>query len=105
MFGLGLTEILIIALVAFLVFGPEKFPSIARNFLKFMNELKSSFSDVQSEFYDLEKEVEEEFHNIKTEAEKDLKLLEKSPKQKSSGSSTKSGSNTKSGKTTEKSKN
>ena len=76
MFGLGLTEILIVVLVAFLVFGPEKFPSMARNFLKFINELKASFSEVQSEFHDLENELQKEFHDIKEETEKDFKLLE-----------------------------
>ena len=82
MFGLGLTEILIVALVAFLVFGPEKFPSIARNFLKFINELKAGFSEVKSEFHDLENEVQNEFHNLKDEVEKDLKLLEDKPADK-----------------------
>lgn len=83
MFGLGLTEILIVALVAFLVFGPEQFPSLARSFLKLLNELKAGFSDVQSEFDNLEDEVQKEFHNIKAEAEKELNLLgKKTPENK-----------------------
>jgi len=82
-FGLGLTEILIVALVAFLVFGPEQFPSLAKSFLKLLNELKTGFSDVQSEFYNLEDEVQKEFHHIKAETEKEFNLLEeKTPENK-----------------------
>lgn len=76
MFGLGFTEILIIALIAFLVFGPQKFPAVIRNFMKLLNELKSTVSDVQSEFHDLEKEVQEEFDHFKGDIKPDPKLLE-----------------------------
>ena len=85
MFGLGLTEVFIIALVAFLVFGPEKFPSIAKNFLKFLNELKASFSEVQSELYDLEDEVQKEFQNIKKRGGKGLKTTRKKQRRNQRG--------------------
>ena len=64
MFGLGFTEILILGLIAFLVFGPQQFPIVARNFIKIFNELRQAFTDVKTEFYDVETEVQKQIHQI-----------------------------------------
>lgn len=57
MFGFGFLEILVLVLVAFLVLGPDKFPSVARDFLKIFNELKRSFSDVSDEIKDIHSDI------------------------------------------------
>ncbi|MDE0092808.1 MAG: twin-arginine translocase TatA/TatE family subunit [Oligoflexia bacterium] len=72
MFGLGLTEILLLVLLAFLVFGPQQFPIVARNFIKFLNELKDAFTEVKSEFYNVQTEVDKQIYQIKDELEEEL---------------------------------
>ena len=43
-------ELLIIMLVVFLVFGPEKMPEIARKAGRLMNQMKKASSDLTREF-------------------------------------------------------
>jgi len=71
MFGLGFTEILILILIAFLVFGPERFPAVAKNFIKLLNELRRAFTEVKSEFYDVQTEAEKQFQQITNFTDKD----------------------------------
>ena len=80
MFGLGFTEILLLLLMAFLVFGPKQFPFIAKNFLKFLNELKHAFSDIKSEFYDVQTEANKQIHQIQDKFEKEFGFIEESKK-------------------------
>jgi TatA/E family protein of Tat protein translocase len=42
-------EILVILLVVFIIFGPDKIPEIARWFGKGMNEIKKATSEIQEE--------------------------------------------------------
>lgn len=85
MFGLGFTEILILGLIAFLVFGPRQFPIVVKNFIKFLNELRQTFTDVKTEFHDVETEVQKQIHQItddmnkEWEAVKDFPLEEEAP--------------------------
>lgn len=43
-------ELMVIALVVFLVFGPDKMPEIARKFGKAMNQMKKASNDLTREF-------------------------------------------------------
>ncbi len=54
MFGLSLTEIIVIAILALVVFGPERIPGIARTVGKTVRDMRKAASDVQRAF-----EVEE----------------------------------------------
>ena len=65
MFGLGFTEILVLSLIAFLVFGPKQFPLVAKGVLKFLNELRQTFTHVKTEFYDVETEIQKQVQQIK----------------------------------------
>lgn len=59
--GLGTTELLLIAVVALIVFGPRKLPDLARKFGKTMSEFRKATSDFKETWereVDLEK-VEE----------------------------------------------
>jgi sec-independent protein translocase protein TatA len=53
MFGLGFGELVVIALVIFLLFGPEALPEIARNlgkmFKQFREEINKINSDINSD--------------------------------------------------------
>jgi TatA/E family protein of Tat protein translocase len=46
---LNTAELIVIFVVAFLVFGPEKLPEIARTLVKGLHSLKKSFDDVKAE--------------------------------------------------------
>lgn len=48
-FDFGSGEILLILLVAFLVFGPDKIPELARNIGKFINDIKRASEDIKTE--------------------------------------------------------
>ena len=81
MFGLGFTEIVLLALVAFLVFGPQQFPSVMKNFIKILNELRTAFTEVKSEFYDIQAEADKQIYEIKDKLEKEFKMIEEPKKE------------------------
>ena len=72
MFGLGFSEILIMALIAFLAFGPKQFPIIAKEFIKLFNELKRSFTNIKTDFHDIEIELEKQIQKVKDPIEIEL---------------------------------
>lgn len=58
---IGPLEILVVAALALIVFGPEKLPEIARSIGKAANELRRMASDVKEEFQaGLDTDVEDE---------------------------------------------
>ena len=48
MFGLGFTEMLLIALVAIIALGPEKLPTAMVQIAKFINKFKTGLADAKS---------------------------------------------------------
>lgn len=56
---IGPLEILIVAVLALIVFGPERLPEIGRSVGKALNQMKAMASDVKSEF-DLSLQEEKE---------------------------------------------
>ena len=48
MFGMGFTEILLIALVAVIALGPEKLPTTMVQIAKFINKFKEGLADAKS---------------------------------------------------------
>lgn len=48
-FDFGSGEILLILLVVFLIFGPDKIPELARNIGKFINDIKRASDDIKTE--------------------------------------------------------
>ena len=69
MFGIGIPELIIIAVVALVFIGPDKLPSVLRSIGKGIVELKRATSDVRST-------VQDEMHRIEEEIE--LKEIRKS---------------------------
>lgn len=57
MFGIGMSEMLIILAVALLVFGPQKLPEIAKSIAKGLKELRRAGDDLRSSVnFDLDEE-------------------------------------------------
>lgn len=65
MFGMGFTEILLIAIVAIIALGPEKLPSAMVDIAKFFRKFKSGIEDAKST---LDQELE--LQKLKDEADK-----------------------------------
>jgi sec-independent protein translocase protein TatB len=71
MFGMGFTEILLIALVAIIALGPEKLPTAMVQIAKFINKFKSGIEDAKSTLHsELNvSEMKEEANKFKSQIE------------------------------------
>ena len=74
MFGLGVTEILVILIVAFLLFGPQQLPEVGRQVGKAVKGLKDATEDVR-------KSVEPELNLMQAEMKAVEQDLESSMKE------------------------
>ena len=89
MFGIGMTEMMLIAVVVLVFFGPQKLPELAQQFGRFFvqmrrmtGDLRESFDDamrkaeydvLQEERQKLQKLIEEEAAQLKVDASVSLK--------------------------------
>ena len=72
MFGLGMSEIILLSVMALIIIGPKQLPEVARTLGRFINELKRSteglkdelkkkaLSDIEIEDYLKEKKISDE---------------------------------------------
>lgn len=72
MFSLGFTEILVVFLIALLVLGPQQFPIVAKNFIKFLNELRQAFTEMKSNFDEVKTDLKKPIQQITDDVEKSL---------------------------------
>jgi len=70
MFGIGLSELIVIFIVALLVLGPKRLPEVARTLGKFYREIKSTIDEVK------EVVVEEPKHKHHHKVEDKLSTLD-----------------------------
>ncbi len=61
MFGIGVPEMLVIAMVAMLVFGPDKLPELARQFGGFVRTVRQMAENAKN---DLGREMGEDFSGV-----------------------------------------
>lgn len=61
MFGLSFTEIMVVMVISFLIFGPEQFPVMVKKAIKQISELKRYIAQAQNSFHDFTRDVEKEF--------------------------------------------
>jgi Sec-independent protein translocase protein TatA len=65
--GIGITEIILIVVVAYFLFGPEKFPKVIAEFMKTINGLLKVKDEVLGSVTDIKKDFEGSVANIKNE--------------------------------------
>jgi len=76
MFDIGFSEILLIAVVALVVIGPERLPGVARNVGRFIGRLQRYVHDIKSDF---NREVElEEIRRLQHEMENTVQSMQES---------------------------
>lgn len=76
MFDIGFTEMLVIAVVALVVIGPERLPKVARQTGQWIAKLRRYVDDVKADF---NRQVElTELRNIKSQVEDAAKSIESS---------------------------
>lgn len=76
MFDIGFSEILLIAVVALVVIGPERLPGVARNVGRFIGRLQRYVHDIKSDF---NREVElEEIRRLQHEMETTVQSMQES---------------------------
>jgi sec-independent protein translocase protein TatA len=57
MFGIGMTELMVILAIALVVLGPKKLPEIARSLGRGLAEFRRASSDMRREFLDVSEET------------------------------------------------
>lgn len=76
MFDIGFSEILLVAVVALVVIGPERLPGVARNVGRIIGRLQRYVHDIKSDF---NREVElEEIRRIQHEMENTVQSMQES---------------------------
>lgn len=64
MFGLGFTELLVLAVVALLVVGPEKLPELMRTLAKATHTARSTLDELKMEIDDVKRTADLEIKEI-----------------------------------------
>jgi sec-independent protein translocase protein TatA len=80
MFGIGMTEIIVILAIALLVIGPEKLPELARTLGKGLAEFKKTAEDFRDSFHE-DLKAEEEKGKLLQKAQDNLDQKSKAEKQ------------------------
>ena len=57
MFGIGMTELLVIFVIGLLVLGPKRLPELARSLGRTLAEFRRASTDLRQEFLDVRDEV------------------------------------------------
>jgi len=73
MFGIGMTEMILIAALALIILGPKKLPDLARSLGKGFAEFKRATNELKSTI-DLEIKAEDERHNKEVMARNEQKI-------------------------------
>jgi len=72
MFGIGMTELLVIFVIGLLVLGPKRLPELARSMGRTLAEFRRASTDLRREFLDVKEEVRIEPLSVDPPAEESL---------------------------------
>ena len=75
MFGVSITELIVIFLVALVLFGPDQLPQMARQLGKLMGDLKKGSDSVRREFYNTVYPPAQEIRRDLSASAQDLRQL------------------------------
>lgn len=70
MFGIGLTEMLVIGAIALIFIGPDQLPSVARTLGRFINDLRRSSDEIKKQFQDQTSQFKQAMDDQKNEIKK-----------------------------------
>ncbi len=73
MFGIGMTEMIVIAALALIILGPKKLPDLARSLGKGFAEFKRATNELKSTI-DMEMKAEDERYNRERDAKGEKKI-------------------------------
>ncbi|RJQ56639.1 MAG: twin-arginine translocase TatA/TatE family subunit [Nitrospiraceae bacterium] len=73
MFDLGMQELIVIFIVAFLVFGPKRLPELGRTLGKGMRELKAAMRNVKNSLDESDLNISKEINEAKADLGKSFK--------------------------------
>jgi TatA/E family protein of Tat protein translocase len=85
MFGLGVTEILVILIVAFLLFGPQQLPEVGRQVGKAIKGLKDVTEDVKKTVEPELNLMQAEVKSVEQDLESSMKEAEEAIKKQADG--------------------
>jgi sec-independent protein translocase protein TatB len=64
MLGIGFTEMIVIAMIALVAIGPEKFPEVAKVFIRTWRDLRKNMDDLKSELTEELRPVQRELRQL-----------------------------------------
>jgi Tat protein translocase TatB subunit len=70
-FGIGMTELLVILVIGLLVLGPKRLPDVARSLGRGLAEFRRASTDMRKEFLDVAEEVRSEPQGVDASEKKD----------------------------------
>lgn len=73
MFDLGMQELIVISIVAFLVFGPKRLPELGRTLGKGIKELKAAMRNVKDSLEEEDLNLSKKIKEAKADIEKSFK--------------------------------
>jgi sec-independent protein translocase protein TatB len=72
MLGIGFTEMIVLAGIALVVMGPEKFPGLAKTFFKTIREIRGYWEEAQSELRKEMAPIRKEMRNLEKAKPEDI---------------------------------
>lgn len=67
MFNLGVSEMILLGVIALVVIGPKQLPELARTVAKMMNEFKRATGDLSREFMNVDRQARRGWEQVESQ--------------------------------------